>query len=297
MNVRRRSPWSIRLLLASIAAMSLSGLADAAPITVVDDRGAAATFAHAPRRIVSLLPSITESVCALGACDRLVGTDRYSDYPETVRGLPKLGGLDDAQVERIVALKPDVVLAGKSARVTDRLEALGLVVVLLESETHAQVRRSLTVIARLLDAPSAAEQVWSAIERDMATAAARVPTAVRGGKVYFEIDPTPYAAGAGSFIGETLARLGMDNIAPPGLGPFPKLNPEYVVRADPDVVMAAQRALATMSGRPGWDRIDGLKRGRTCGFDARQYDVLLRPGPRLGEAALLLAECLARLPS
>jgi iron complex transport system substrate-binding protein len=291
MNLRRRSLWSL------LALLSLHGLACAAPITVVDDRGAQETFARPPRRIVSLLPSITESVCALGACDRLVGTDRYSDFPAEVRVLPKLGGLDDAQVERIVALGPDVVLAGKSARVIQRLEALGLAVLVVDSETHAQVARSMVLIARLLDTPAAADRVWSAIERDIATAAGRVPPAVRGAKVYFEIDAAPYAAGRGSFIGETLARLGMGNIVPADLGPFPKLNPEFVVRADPDVVMATRRALAAMPDRPGWDRIEALQQGRTCAFDSAQYDVLVRPGPRLGEAALLLADCLARLPA
>ena len=170
-------------------------------MTVTDVRGIELRFARPPDRIVTLLPSLTETVCALDACERLVGTDRFSDTPAVVKGLPKLGGLDDAQIERIVALKPDVVIAGRSARVTDRLEALGLTVVLLETETHADARRSLATIARLLGTPAAAERVWSAIERDLSAAAARVPVAVRGKRVYFEIDATPYAAGAGSFIG------------------------------------------------------------------------------------------------
>ncbi len=129
-----------------------------------------------------------------------------------MRALPKLGGLDDAQVERIVALKPDVVLAGKSARVTDRLESFGLVVVLLESQTHADVHRSLVTLAALVGRPAEADRVWSGIERDLSIAAARVPAAARGRKVYFEVASAPYAAGAGSFIGETLARLGLNNV-------------------------------------------------------------------------------------
>ncbi len=269
--------------------------AQTASITVVDDRGLTRTLDHAPGRIVSLVPSLTETVCALGACERLVGTDRSSDWPTSVRALPKLGGLDDAQVERIVALKPDVVLAGRSARVTDRLEALGLVVVAVEAQSHADVRRSLATIAALLGTPDAATRVWSAIDRDLTTAAARVPSGVRGERVYFEVASAPYAAGEASFIGETLARLGMANVVPRDLGPFPRLNPEFVVRSAPDIVIASRRALASMATRPGWAGLHALTRGRTCGIDVEHYDLVVRPGPRLGEAALVLGDCLAGL--
>ncbi len=290
----RRHHWVRRALI--VAALSFSASSLAAPIVVTDDRGAEKHFAAPPVRIVSLLPSITESVCALGACERLVGTDRYSDVPASVKALPKLGGLDDAQVERIVALKPDVVLAAKSARVTDRLESLGVTVVLLESQTHADVHRSLTPLAHLLGTPAEADRLWSAIERDLGAAATRVPPAVRGKRVYFEVDATPYAAGAGSFVGETLARLGMANVVPASLGPFPRLNPEFVVRSDPDVVVAAERELATMGNRPGWDRLTALRQHRVCAFASDKYLLLVRPGPRLGEAALALSDCLAALP-
>ena len=284
-----------------IVAALLLGLvmvrANAAPISITDDRGRTIAFDRSPHRIVSLLPSVTESVCALGACDRLIGTDRFSNSPASVVALPKLGGLDDAQIERIVALRPDVVLAAKSARVTDRLESLGLKVVLIESQSHADVRRSLATIARLLDTPAEADRVWASIERDLTAAAMHVPPDVRGQKVYFEVSSAPYAAGAGSFIGQTLARLGMGNAVGADLGPFPRLNPEYVVRVDPDIVMAAERALATMRERPGWDHLQALRSGKSCAFDAAHYELLIRPGPRLGEAATVLADCLAHLPA
>jgi iron complex transport system substrate-binding protein len=272
------------------------GAAGAADIEVQDDRGRTHRFSATPQRIVSLLPSLTESVCAVGACARLVGVDRYSNAPPQVQALPRLGGLEDAQVERIVALKPDVVLAASAARVTGRLESLGLKVLVLESQTHADVRRTLELLARVLDAPQPALQVWSAIERDIATAAARVPAALRGQRVYFEVGSGPWAAGAGSFIGETLTRLGMSNAVPADLGPFPKLSPEFVLRSRPDIVMAARREIAAMSGRPGWQGMPALVRGKVCGFESAPYELLVRPGPRLGEAALLLADCLATLP-
>ncbi|HET7793254.1 MAG TPA: helical backbone metal receptor [Rhizobacter sp.] len=267
-----------------------------AEVRIRDDRGVMLTWPRSPQRIVSLLPSLTESVCALGACDRLVGTDRFSNAPPQVLALPKLGGLEDAQIERIVSLKPDVVLVEPSARATERLESLGLKVLVIDAKTHADVKRSLRLLGELLGLPEAAQDTWARIESALAQASARVPPAVRGQRVYFEVDSTPYAAGAGSFIGETLLRLGMGNVVPPELGPFPRLNPEFVIKARPDIVIAAQRNLDEMPGRPGWAALSALKQRRSCGFDIEHYELLIRPGPRMGEAAQLLATCLAGLP-
>ena len=264
--------------------------------TLRDDRGATLAFTVAPQRIVSLLPSLTESLCALGGCARLVGTDRFSNWPASVANLPKLGGLDDAQIERIVALKPDLVLVATSARVTERLEGLGLKVLVLESRNHADVQRTLMLLAQALGTPNQAGAVWARIEREMLAAAARVPPALRGQRVYFEVDSAPYAAGASSFIGETLTRLGLVNAVPAELGPFPKLSPEFVVRAQPDIVMADARSLAAMARRPGWSALRALHNAQTCGFASARYELLIRPGPRMGEAALLLADCLLSLP-
>ncbi len=296
MTLRRKPGWLPAAAVLALAAWF--GLCDAAaaqPVQVRDDRGHLLRLPAPPSRIVSLLPSLTESVCALGGCGRVVGTDRYSNSPASVRALPKLGGLDDAQIERIVALKPDVVLAAPSSRAVERLESLGLKVAVLETRTHAEVRRGLGQLAALLGRPEAAERLWAGIERELSQAQVMVPAGLRGKRVYFEVASTPYAAGEASFIGETLARLGMDNAIPAALGPFPKLNPEFVVKAQPDVVMAAARAVAEMPGRPGWANLRALQQRRTCGFDTERYEVLIRPGPRMGEAAGLLAGCLAAL--
>lgn len=266
-------------------------------VTLLDDRGATLVLPAPPQRIVSLLPSITESVCALNACSRLVGTDRFSNWPASVIALPKLGGLDDAQIERIVALRPDVVIVSASARAADRLEALGLKVLVLESRVSADVKRSLTLLAKMLGTPAEAERLGAGIDRDTRAAAGRVPASMHGKRVYFEVDATPYAAGAGSFIGETLARLGVANAVPAELGPFPKLNPEYVVRIQPDIVMADQRSLEEMPKRPGWGALRALQDGQSCGFAGDRYELLTRPGPRMGEAAGVLADCLVAIAS
>lgn len=282
-------------LLFALALVAIGAIGAPAEVVVRDDRGVEIAFAAAPRRVVSLLPSLTESVCAIGACDRLVATDRFSNWPASVEQLPKLGGLDDAPVERIAALKPDVVLVSSSARIIDRLESLGFKVVVLETRNGADTRNTLKLLAQLFDKPGAGNAVWSRIETEIGAAAARVPPAVRGGRVYFEIDSTPYAAGPESFVGEMLARLGMGNILAPDAGPFPKVNPEFVVRAQPDVIMASKPNLQEMRLRPGWASLRALERGQACGFEPAQFDLLTRPGPRMGEAAGVMADCLVRI--
>lgn len=271
--------------------------AHAAEVSLTDDRGRKIVLAQPPQRIISLLPSLTEAVCALGGCAQLVGVDRYSSWPASVQALPRLGGMEDAQIERIVALRPDVVLAARSSRAVERLEALGLKVAVLEARTFIEVHQMLERVAVLLGRPQAAAPVWQQIEAQLQQAVARVPAGLRGQKVYFEVDAAPYAAGSGSFIGETLARLGLGNIVPPELGPFPKLNPEYIVKAQPAIIIGVERNVAAMPGRPGWNTLTALQQRRTCAFPSERYDILVRPGPRLGEAALVLADCLAGLGS
>jgi len=285
--------WLTRVfgvLLLALGAVSI----DAAEEGVVlhDDRGSDVVLRAVPQRVVSLLPSITESVCAIGACERLVGTDRFSNWPAKVLALPKLGGLDDAQIESVVALKPDVILLSATSRVIDRLESLGLKVVVLESRNRDDVRHTLTLLGKMFANPAGADAVWTRIEGEIRAAADRVPAAMRGRRVYFEIDSTPYAAGPGSFIGESLSKLGMGNAIAPELGPFPKLNPEYVVHAQPDIIMAADVNLREMAKRPGWATLRALQRRQTCSFGIERYELLIRPGPRMGEAAGILADCL-----
>ena len=271
------------------------GMALSAPslwaYAVTDDRGATLTFDKPPQRIVSLLPSLTETVCALGQCQRLVGVDRYSNYPLQVRQLPQLGGGLDPNLEAIVALRPDLVLMATSTRLGERLQALGLKVMALEPKTHGDVQRVLIAIGQVLDVPHAM-QVWRDLDAGVVAAAQSLPAAVRGARVYFEASQGPYGASEASFIGETLARLGVRNILPRELGPFPKINPEFVVRANPDLIMLSARSADGLSQRPGWHSIRAVREQRVCVFTAEQADILVRAGTRLADAARLMANCL-----
>jgi iron complex transport system substrate-binding protein len=264
------------------------------PFQITDDRGVVVRFNKSPQRIVSMLPSLTESVCALGQCARLVGVDRYSNWPKTLSNLPQLGGGLDPNIEAIVALKPDVVLVASSTRATTQLESLGIKVVALEPKVHADMQRVLITLGQLLDIPLAAgaQRVWGEIDLAMTAAEKSIPTHAKGSLVYFEVNSAPYAAGQESFIGETLTRLGAKNIIPRGLGPFPKINPEFVVRANPEVIMVSQQGVAAMGQRPGWAAIRAIREKHVCMFSSDEDDILVRAGPRMAQAAQLMADCL-----
>ena len=285
-----------RVLSAFLAAILilLAGVVHA--VEAIDDRGLRIDIPRPPQRIVSLMPSLTETVCALGACARLVGVDDYSTWPAAVNALPHVGGLEDARIETIVALKPDLILAPTSSRALPRLQALGLPVLALEPRTLRDVRRVLQALGPVLAAGDP-EQVWQKINRQVQEAAQRLPAGRRGTRVYVEVSSTPYAASEASFIGELLQRLGLENIVPASLGPFPKLNPEFVVRADPAVIIVARADAASLRTRPGWSRIAALRTGQVCALEPAQIDVLMRAGPRLGEGAQLLVDCLGGAPA
>ena len=275
--------------------LCLAALAPAHAVQITDDRGVTVTFAQSPQRIVSVLPSLTEGVCALEQCQRIVGVDRYSNHPASVRSLPVVGGGIDPNIEAIVALKPDVVLLAVSARASERLESLGIKVLALEPKNHADVRRVLKKIGALLEIPDAvgADRLWRVIDAGVEAAAQSLPAQAKNTRVYFEVSRGPYAAGEASFIGETLARLGVKNIIPAALGPFPRINPEFVVRANPDLIMAGNRSMQAMASYPGWSAIKAVKEQRICLFSAEESDVLVRPGPRMAEAARIMARCIA----
>lgn len=268
-----------------------AGALPAHALQLLDDRGVTVTFVQTPQRIVSLLPSLTETVCELGECRRLVGVDRYSNYPASVRSLPQVGGGIDPNIEAIVALRPDVVLMATSSRGVQRLEALGLKVVALEPKSSADVQRVMGKIGQVLEVADA-QRIWRVIDAGVSAAAQSLPPAAKSTRAYFEVSRGPYAAGTTSFIGEMMLRLGVNNVVTPELGPFPKINPEYVVRANPDLIMIGARNAQGLAQRPGWAGMRALREGRLCVFTPEESDVLVRPGPRMAEAARLMAKCI-----
>jgi iron complex transport system substrate-binding protein len=197
----------------------------------------------------------------------------------------------DPNIEAIVALHPDVVLAALSSRSAARLVSLGIPVFALEPKTHADVQRAISKLAQLLEVADG-NKLWREIDGSVNLAAQSIPARVRGTRVYFEVNRGPFGAGEASFIGETLTRLGAKNILPAKLGPVPQINPELVVRENPDLIMVGQGSADGLTQRPGWHSIRAVRERRVCVFPAEQANVLVRPGPRMAEAARLMAQCL-----
>jgi iron complex transport system substrate-binding protein len=214
-----------------------------------------------------------------------------------VQALPKTGGLDDAEIEEIVRLHPDLVLLSRSQRITDRLHELGLESFALDTQSYSAVSHVVTVIGALLGLPDRAaslnRQIEDAVHLLSAQELARRHGA--GPTVYFEVDRAPYAAGPQSFIGEMLTLVGARNIVTPDLGPFPKINPEYVVRHNPDVIFIPETEASQLAERPGWDQIRAVKEHRLCSFPPAVRDTIVRPGPRMAEGIRAIADCLDRV--
>ncbi|QWE17101.1 ABC transporter substrate-binding protein [Polynucleobacter sp. AP-Nino-20-G2] len=263
----------------------------AAPVSVVDDRGDTIALDGPPQRIVSLIPSITESVCALGKCSSLVGVDRFSNWPKSIRALPKLGSMGDVNLERLTQLKPDVVLLEKASPLIARLNGLGIKTFALDIKSMGDEQRGLEKLDALL-ATSESKRVWNQIQKEMMRANKQLSSMQKNVRVYFEVNPAPFAAGRNSFIGEILTQLDLVNIIPESLGPFPKINPEFVVQAKPEVILLSESTTSDIQKRPGWSAIPAVSNHRICIFTAEQNDVLVRPGPRMGEAALIISQCI-----
>ena len=285
------NPMRCILSAVMLVALTLLALPARAALQITDDRGVVVNFERSPQRIVSLLPSLAETVCELGQCQRLVGVDRYSNHPASVRALPKTGGGIDPNIEAVVALRPELVLAATSSRGLARLEALGLKVLALEPRSAVDAQRVMGVLGQVLEVPDA-QRIWRAIDAGVNAAAQTLPPQARQLRVYYEVSAGGYAAGPQSFIGELMSRLGVQNVVGPELGPFPRINPEFVVRANPDLIMIGKRNEAGLQQRPGWAAMRVLREQRVCVFSADESDVLVRPGPRMAEAARLMARCI-----
>ncbi|MDO9014778.1 MAG: helical backbone metal receptor [Polynucleobacter sp.] len=289
MNITRQKRSKNLLLSIAVCFLFVSTYTSAS-IAINDDRGSEIRLASPAQRVVSMLPSLTESVCALGKCSTLVGVDRFSNWPKSVDALPRLGGIADANIEGIVRLKPDLVLVEKSSPLIARLQSLGVSVMAFDVQSMANVQRTLRKLDVVLGSTESGA-VWERIQLDIARASRTLSPSQKAARVYFEVNPAPFAAGKTSFIGELLDRLGMQNIATEKMGAFPKINPEFVVQSRPDLIMTTEASAKQLAQRPGWKSIPAIQSNRICFFSAAQSDVLVRPGPRMGEAASLIADC------
>ena len=163
----------------------------------------------------------------------------------------------------------------------------------MEPKNYADVQIALGVVAKALGVPAKdSDRVWRDINAQVEEVSKSVPQYAKAQRVYFEVSPVPFGAGESSFIGETLQRLGAKNILTTSMGIFPQVSPEFVVRAQPDIIMVGDSNVSDMQARPGWTNLRAMRTGRVCTFTPKESDVLVRPGPRMVEAARLMSQCL-----
>ncbi|EYB69414.1 periplasmic binding protein [Deinococcus phoenicis] len=279
----------IPLALLPLALALGAGTAGAAPypLTLTDDLGRRVTVRAEPKRIVSLLPSTTETLCAVGACDRLVGVDTFSDFPQAVTRLPKVGGLYDPDIEKIVALRPDLVLVSKYGKLEGPLTQAGVTVLAVNPETYDEVFSKTLLLGRIVNREAQAKTLVLNMKKDIARVEILTKNAVRKPLTYVEVDPAPYSVGPNSFMGVLLSKAGARNIIPASLGDFPKVDPEFVVKANPALMLGLD--LKTARSRPGWNSIQAVKTGRVLDIPRDLNLILGRPGPRLPQALRGLA--------
>jgi iron complex transport system substrate-binding protein len=282
----------VRLLALSVALLLFSAAATSYPLTVTDDLGRQVVLESAPERVVTMMPSHTETVCALKACDLLVGVDKFSNFPAEVAGLPRLGSGFSPNVEEIVALQPDLVLVDENSGVAQKLEGLGLTVYAGTGQTYEEVFDSFATLGLLLDRETEAA-VLSGRVRGQVEAVAALTADLPRPTVFYELDPTPYSVGPDSFIGVLISKAGGRNVVTEDMGEFPQVDPEFVVASDPEVIVLADapygETAESVAARPGWSDVAAVLNGRIAELSSVQGDALSRPGPRIGEAVLILA--------
>jgi iron complex transport system substrate-binding protein len=243
------------------------------------------------QRIISLAPSVTETVFALGLGDRLVGVSVYCDYPPEAQRIDRVGTFLTPNVEAIVAKRPDVIIAVPSPGNQGSVQALrrlGLKVVLVDPNTVAEIKESLLTIGRELGHEDAAQALVARIDAHIAAVQARLDNAPAR-KVLMVVGQTPLVAvGAGTFQDELIRMAHGDNLAARAGGSWPRLSIEFAIAAAPEVIIDTSMgneeragAAPAMAFWKSFPTIPAVHDGHVYGYKAYQ---VLRPGPRIAEA-------------
>lgn len=257
------------------------------PLTLTDFQGKAVTIPAKPVRIVSIGASNTEFLFALGAGDRVVAVDDFSDEPAAAKTKEKIGGVKP-NVEKIVALRADLVVSVKiSDGSLERIAAQSIPVLVVDPKGLADATRTAELLGTAIgaDGKGLARQIQDGLDAVRAKAAS-----IAKKRVFHEIDasdPTKlYTAGPGSFIHELIGLAGGINIAAGAASAFPQLSPEEIIRQDPEIIVLGDAGygmtVEQVQARPGWSAVTAVRTKRIVPVDA---NLLHRPGPRLAEAA------------
>jgi iron complex transport system substrate-binding protein len=283
----------------------LAGCAPAAstpgPISLTDGLGRTVSLAGPAQRVVSMAPSNTEILFAIGAGDQVVGADELSDYPAEADALPSVGGsLGQYSLEQIVALEPDLVLASgiNTPEQVKSLEDLDQTVFYLGNPvTLEEMYTNLETVAKLTGRESEAAALIDSLKVRVATVDAKIAGVSDRPSVFYEIDASdpnkPYTAGPGTFIDLLITRAGGVNVAASTDSPYPQLGLEQLVVSNPAIILLGDSAYGvtaeSVAARPGWDALAAVKDGKIFPFDD---NLMSRPGPRLVDGLEALAKLL-----
>ena len=260
-----------------------------------------AAEALGPQRVVSLAPSVTETLFALGFGDRVVGVTTYCDYPAAAKRLPKIGGFINPSLEAIATARPDLVIGVRDSShpvKTKEIENLGIKVALISVTSLDDILNSFRSIARLLGRPEVGDKLAHKVTRQFEEVKKRVaPVPRRSTLLAVGLRPL-VAVGGKNFIDELISLAGGDNIAGNAAQPWLNLPDEYVVAKAPQVIIQAGMGSDRGTSAKYWGdlkSIPAVKEGRVYSYPS---DKILRPGPRLGEgleeiARLVHPECFA----
>jgi iron complex transport system substrate-binding protein len=273
--------------------------AAAFPFTLSGSEGTSVRLAKAPERIVSLSPGTTETLFAIGAGSAVVAVDRFSDYPEATKTLPKVE-YTRPNVESLAALKPDLIIgSGRQKDMVAAMQNAGLPFVLLdEPGTVAGVLERIRLLGRATGHGEAADQLARQLEARIRALSEKLADVAQGPRVFHEISGTAgiYTATSRSFVGDLYTLLKARNIADAAVGPYPQLSQEVIIQADPEVIVLADGregvTVEQVRGRPGWSGISAVKNQRVYLLSDVQADLVSRPGPRVVDGLELLAKVL-----
>jgi iron complex transport system substrate-binding protein len=276
---------SLAVLLIAAASAVCSHAAEAGSPGFVDDLGRTVAVPHAPRRIISLAPSITETLFGIGLGDRVVGVTPYCDYPPEAKTRAKVGYMHP-NLEAIVALTPDLVLAPSELLRDDvlaKLESLAIPTYVVDAPTIHSVLGHIRTFGRMLGASDSAEALADRMARQIDAIKARMTAAPRPRVLYVLHSDPLITAARGSFVHEAIELAGGSNVAAGAESAYPRLSMEVVVKGDPEIIIfpSTVTELALEGERRQWQRWSTLSAVRHGRFHRVPTDLLNRPGPRI----------------
>lgn len=285
-NIHALRSWLAWGIWGLLALSAVAELPAAELRTVTDLAGRTMQVPRDPKRVVALAPSLTEIVFALGREDRLVGVTLFSDYPEAARDLPKVGSYVRLDLERIVALRPDLCLAirdGNPKAVVDHLEAMRIPVYAADPRDLGSVMETITALGDLLGVADTARRMNADTRRRILAVERRVARADHRPRVFFQIGLAPIvSAGSGTFIHQLIERAGGINVAA-GPAPYPRFSIEEVIGLAPEVIIITSMAREGLFEQVreqwrGWPQLPAAAADRIYISDSNLLD---RPSPRL----------------